>query len=62
MNIRDLIPAIVEEVVAGVEACQAKGLDVFPPKEIAFEIPSVGGTVVRVTVPLFPCLRNGGQA
>lgn len=62
MNIRELIPAVVEEVILGVEACRAKGLAVFPPQEIGIEIPSVAGTVVKVSVPLFPHLREGGPA
>lgn len=62
MNIRELIPAIVEEVISGVEACRAKGLDVFSPQEVVIEIPSVAGTVVKVALPLFPNLRMGGQS
>ena len=62
MNISELIPAIVEAVISGVEQCQEKGLAVFSPKEIVIEIPTEAGTFVKVTVPLFPHLRNGGQS
>ena len=62
MNIRELIPAVVEEVILGLEQCEAKGFAVFAPKEIEIEFQGVAGTAVKVVVPLYPNLRHGGQA
>jgi hypothetical protein len=57
MNIREVIPAVVEEVICGVEACQKQGLDVFPPEAIDFEMPVCGCAKVNVRIRLFAGMR-----
>lgn len=63
MKASDLISEAVEQILAGVQDARDKGLVVFDPQQIDFEIPwaPVGVTRFSVSLPAVQQEKEGGK-
>ncbi len=52
MKVSDLIATVVEEIVAGVGDARERGVDVYGPSCVDFEVPLSNGTVTRFSVTM----------
>lgn len=59
MTIKELIPAVVEDIAAAVDDCRARGLNVIAPEAVDLELQAPLGTKVSVRLRVMgPELRD----